>query len=215
MTRLPLDARAGTATAACCVQKGSSRRASSIQCFCARICDESLKFLRTQPILRQVAVAAIVLLLPVIAAALGSGNRLRLERAQEVEAEAGRLATTATALLDEYFSSLDAMASLLVRHPAVAGLDADGSKALFAQLLREQPLLNNVILRSADGRVVTATVDGAGSQASAPGLFFQVLASGRPAVSQLEVGQFTGRQTVLVGYPVPGAGSRTAAVLGI
>ena len=41
--------------------------------------------------------AAIVLLLPVVAAALWSGNRLRLERAQEVEAEAGRLATTATA----------------------------------------------------------------------------------------------------------------------
>ena len=57
--------------------------------------------------------AAIILLLPVLAAALWSGNRLRQERAQEVEAEAGRLATTATALLDEYFSSLDAMASRL------------------------------------------------------------------------------------------------------
>lgn len=159
--------------------------------------------------------AAIILLLPVLAAALWSGNRLRQERAQEVEAEAGRLATTATALLDEYFGSLDAMASLLVRHPAVASLDPGGSRALFTQLLREQPLLNNIILRGADGRIVTPTVEGSASQPAPPPLFFQVLQSGRAAVSQLEVGQFTGRETVLVGYPVPGADSRTVAVLGI
>ena len=47
--------------------------------------------------------AAVLLLLPVVVAAVWSGNRLRLERADEVEAEAGRLATTATALLAEYF----------------------------------------------------------------------------------------------------------------
>src|SRR6185295_4192398 len=152
-----------------------------------------------------VAVAAIILLLPVLAAALWSGNRLRLERAQEVEAEAGRLATTATALLDEYFGSLDAMASLLVRHPAVAALDRTGSSPLFAQILREQPLLNNVLLRGADGRLVAAGIEGSTAQPTAPPVVFQVLASGRPAVSQLEVGPITGRQTVLLAYPVPGA----------
>src|SRR5204863_10103467 len=84
---------------------------------------ESLKFLRTQPILRQVAVAAIVLMLLVAVAVVWSGNQARLERTVEVTAEADRIATTATALLDEYFGSLDAMATLLVRHPAVKALD--------------------------------------------------------------------------------------------
>ena len=91
----------------------------------------SLKSLLTLPILRQVAVTAVLLLLPVVVAAVWSGNRLRLERADEVEAEAGRLATTATALLGEYFASLDGMASLLVRHPAVVAMDAGAARPVF------------------------------------------------------------------------------------
>jgi C4-dicarboxylate-specific signal transduction histidine kinase len=164
-----------------------------------------LKFLRTQPILRQVAVAAFVLMLLVAVAVVWSGNQARQERTSEVEAEAGRLATTATALLDEYFGSLDAMASLLVRHPAVSALDRAVSSPLFAQILSEQPLLNNVLLRDADGRLVAAGIEGSTAQPATPPVVFQVLASGRPAVSQLEVGPITGRQTVLLAYPVPGA----------
>jgi C4-dicarboxylate-specific signal transduction histidine kinase len=169
-----------------------------------------LKFLRTQPILRQVAVAAIVLMLLVAVAVVWSGNQARLERTVEVEAEAGRIATTATALLDEYFGSLDAMASLLVRHPAVSALERKACNPLFAQILSEQPLLNNILLRDADGRLVATAVEGATAQPAPPPVVFQVLASGRPAVSQLEVGPVTGRQTVLLAYPVP-AGSLTGS----
>ena len=165
-----------------------------------------MKFLRTQPILRQVAVAAFLLMLLVAVAVVWSGNQARLERTDEVQAEAGRIATTATALLDEYFSSLDAMASLLVRHPDVTALDRTASAPLFAQIMSEQPLLNNILLRGPDGRLVASGVQGTAAQSVAPPpVVFQVLASGRPAVSQLEVGPITGRQTVLLAYPVPGA----------
>ena len=137
--------------------------------------------------------AAVLLLLPVVVAAVWSGNRLRLERADEVEAEAGRLATTATALLDEYFASLDAMASLLVRHPAVVALDRRSSPARCSRrLLSEQPLLSNVVLRDANGapRVDDASTRDRGSAAGAA-VIVQVLETGRPAVSQLEVGPLT------------------------
>jgi C4-dicarboxylate-specific signal transduction histidine kinase len=179
----------------------------------------SLRFLRTQPILRQVAVAAVLLLVPVIVAAVWSGNRLRLERADEVEAEAGRIATTATALLDEYFASLDAMASLLLRHPAVNGLNRGASEPLFRQLLHEQPFLNNVLLCGPDGTLVASAVEATGPPPPPAPIVLQVLASGRPGVSQLEVGPITGRQTVLLAYPVPAGpdlprGS-TTGVLGI
>jgi C4-dicarboxylate-specific signal transduction histidine kinase len=163
---------------------------------------QSLRFLRTQPILRQVALAAVLLLLPVVVAAVWSGNRLRLERAEEVEAEAGRIATTATALLDEYFASLDAMASLLLRHPAVNTLNAGASESLFRQLLTEQPLLNNILLRGRDGRLVASAFESTGPPAPPAAIVLQVLASGRAAVSQLEVGPITGRQTILLAYPV-------------
>jgi signal transduction histidine kinase len=179
-----------------------------------------LKFLRTQPILRQVSVAAFVLMLLVAVAVVWSGNQARWERTNEVEAEAGRLATTATALLDEYFGSLDAIASLLVRHPAVLALDGTASTPLFAQILSEQPLLNNILLRAADGQLVATGVEGSTAQPAAPPVVFQVLATGRPAVSQLEVGPITGRQTVLLAYPIPARGPTAApavarGVLGI
>jgi signal transduction histidine kinase len=175
-----------------------------------------LKFLRTQPILRQVSVAAFVMMLLVAVAVVWSGNQARWERTNEVEAEAGRLATTATALLDEYFGSLDAMASLLVRHPAVSALDGTESQPLFAQILSEQPLLNNILLRAADGQLVATGVEGSTAQPAAPPVVLQVLATGRPAVSQLEVGPITGRQTVLLAYPIPGGGPVSApAVRGV
>jgi two-component system NtrC family sensor kinase len=177
-----------------------------------------LKFLRTQPILRQVAVAAIVLMLLVAVAVVWSGNRARWERTDEVEAEAGRIATTATALLDEYFGSVDAMASLLVRHPAVSSLDRAASSPLFMQILGEQPLLNNILLRDAEGRLVATAVEGVTVEpALPPPVVFQVLATGRAAVGQLEVGPVTGRQTVLLAYPIPDASQSTAikGVLGI
>jgi signal transduction histidine kinase len=179
-----------------------------------------LKFLRTQPILRQVSVAAFVMMLLVAVAVVWSGNQARWERTNEVGAEAGRLATTATALLDEYFGSLDAMASLLVRHPAVSALDGTGSKPLFAQILSEQPLLNNILLRGADGQLLATAVEGSTAQPATPPIVLQVLATGRPAVSQLEVGPITGRQTVLLAYPIPGGGPASApsvarGVLGI
>ena len=80
----------------------------------------------------------------------------------------------------------------------------DGSKALFTQLLREQPLLNNIILRSAGWacswrRPSTAPV----RQPARPACSFRCSASGRPAVSQLEVGS--------VHRPADGAGGVSGA----
>ena len=159
----------------------------------------------------------VLLLLPVAVAALWSGNRLRLERADEVEAEAGRLATTATALLAEYFASLDGMASLLVRHPAVVAMDAGAARPVFTRLLSEQPLLSNVVLRDANARLVLTMVDrGTAGLPPAP-VMVQVLETGRPAVSQVEVGPLTRRPLVMLAYPMPtGNGSGpVAGVLGI
>jgi two-component system NtrC family sensor kinase len=177
----------------------------------------SLKSLRTQPILRQVAVAAVLLLLPVVVAAVWSGNRLRLERADEVEAEAGRLATTATALLAEYFASLDGMASLLVRHPAVVAMDAGAARPVFTRLLSEQPLLSNVVLRDANARLVLTMIDRGTTDLPPAPVIVQVLETGRPAVSQVEVGPLTRRPLVMLAYPMlTGDGSgRVAGVLGI
>jgi C4-dicarboxylate-specific signal transduction histidine kinase len=159
----------------------------------------------------------VLLLLPAVVAALWSGNRLRLERADEVEAEAGRLATTAAALLGEYFASLDGMASLLVRHPTVVAMDAEAAKPLFTRLLGEQPLLSNLVLRDANARLILTMAEGGTSGLPPAPVMVQVLQTGRPAVSQVEVGPLTRRPVVMLAYPMPtgNGSSRVAGVLGI
>ena len=109
------------------------------------------------------------------------------------------------------------MASLLVRHPAVVAMDAGAVRPVFTQLLSEQPLLSNLVLRDANARLVLTMVDrGTAGVPPAP-VIVQVLQTGRPAVSQVEVGPLTRRPLVMLAYPVPaGDGSgRVAGVLGI
>ena len=174
-----------------------------------------MKFLRTQPILRQVAVTGIVLIALLAGAVLWTAAMTRRERADEVQAEAGEIATTASALLDEYFVSLDAMASMLVRHPAVRALDRGACNPLFAVILSEQPLFINILLRDAEGRLVATAVPGPTAQPAPPPVVFQVLATGRPAASQLAVGPITGRQTIFLAYPVRNDAGSVVGVLGV
>ncbi len=197
------------------MRKDFKKQAWPTPSFCARIPRQLLKFLRTQPILRQVAVTATVMIVLVLVAALWSAAMTRRERADDLQAEAGTIAATSTALLEEYFVSLDAMALMLERHPAVRTFDAGVCNPLFAMILTEQPLLNNILLRRWDGRLVASGVEGAAPQPAPPPVVFQVLKTGRPTASQLAVGPITGRQTVLLVYPVRNDAGAVAGVLGI
>ena len=60
-----------------------------------------------------VAVTCLVIL-PLMAALAWSANRTRLERGAEITEQAHVIASTAATSLDQFFSSLDAMASVLV-----------------------------------------------------------------------------------------------------
>jgi C4-dicarboxylate-specific signal transduction histidine kinase len=138
----------------------------------------------------------------------------RTERADEVREEAGSIATAAASVFNEYFTSLDATASILQIHPAVRALDGDICKPLFVRILHDQPLLNDVLLRAADGHLVATGVEPRIAQPPAPPVIFQVIKEGRSAVSQLMIGPVTGRQTVLLAFPVRGASGVVDGVLG-
>jgi C4-dicarboxylate-specific signal transduction histidine kinase len=157
---------------------------------------------------------AAVLVLLLAATITWSAILTRAERAGEVRDEAGSIATAAAAVFNEYFTSLDASASMLQLHPAVRALDGDICKPLFVRILHDQPLLNDVLLRAADGRLVATGVEPRIPQPPAPPFIFQVVREGRPAVSQLMVGPVTGRQTVLLAFPVRAASGVIDGVLG-
>jgi len=144
-----------------------------------------------------------------------SAIRTRAERADEVREEAGSIATTAAAVFNEYFTSLNAIASMLQLHPAVRALDGDICKPLFVRILHDNPLLNDVLLRAADGRLVATGVEPVIAQPAAPAFIYQVVSDGRAAVSQLMIGPITGRQTVLLAFPVRAESGSVEGVLGL
>ena len=99
------------------------------------------------------------------------------------------------------------MASLLVRHPAVArSIPAAARRRCSRRLLSEQPLLNNIMLRGADGRLVTATVEGSRppSRRRLRSSSRCSRAAARPSASSKSGRLPAGRRSCSA-YPVPGA----------
>ena len=138
-------------------------------------------FLRTQPILRQVLATAAVLLALLAAVIVWSAFRTRDERAEEVEAEAGTIARTAAALLNEYFASLDAMASTLAHDPEIRALEAAASTNTLRAVVAEQPLVGNITLRGRDGTLVASGVVFASPAPPPSEITLQTLRTGRPS----------------------------------
>jgi two-component system NtrC family sensor kinase len=160
-----------------------------------------LRILAGQPLRRQVIGATCALLIAFAAIELWSESRTRLERAQEVQAQAASVATTAASYLNQYLNGLDSMASALVRNPAVIGLDRAQCDRLFAEVLRHQPLLLNVVLTDSEGRLRGSGVPAAdrGMKMNYPG---QVASLDAPIISPLVIGELSKKPTVVLAYPV-------------
>ena len=89
--------------------------------------------------------------MPFIAAAAWSANQSRIEHADELREQAASVAATAGAYLNTYLTGLDSMASALARHPAVMALDRAQCDPLFEAVLRDQPLILNIVVTDTGG----------------------------------------------------------------
>ncbi len=169
-----------------------------------------------QPIRRQVLVATGVLLLLFLGCAVWASRQTRNERARDVGAQATTIASTAAAYLNQYLSGVDSMALALVQHPDVIALDRARCDRLFARLIHEQPLILNLVLTDTDA-VVRGTGAGGPSQFHLEGArrayVDQVVASGKPVVSELMTGRLSGKPTIVLGYPVRDADGALNGVL--
>ena len=158
------------------------------------------------------------LLVPFAFAAIWSANRTRVERETEVEEQAGSIAHTAAAYLNEYLNGLDSMASALTRHPAVITLDRAQSDRLFGDVLSGQPLLLNIVLTDRMGNLKGSGLAVAGTldRIVIPPYVQSVVASGDPQISELTLGQVSGKPTVVLAYPIRQAeGGRVEGVLAL
>ena len=163
-----------------------------------------MRFLRDQPVRRQVIALTCVILAPIVVGLAWSANRTRTEREAELRDQAGSIATTAAASLTQYLGGVDSIASALVLHPSVVGLDREPSDRLFATVLRNQPLLLNIVLTDRKGMIKGTGLSARTNQsltASYP-YVMDVVASGSPVVSELMTGVVSGKPTIILAYPV-------------
>jgi C4-dicarboxylate-specific signal transduction histidine kinase len=176
-----------------------------------------VRILRGQPIRRQVVGITGALLVPFAIAAAWTANRTRAEHVAELREQAGALAATAGAYLDQYLTGLDSMASALTRHPAVIASQRADADRLFAAVLRDQPLLVNVLLADTDGRIIASGLPNAGDigKVAAVDQVKAVVSSGKPIVSDLVTGAISGKPTVALAYPVRVAAGSVGGVLAL
>jgi signal transduction histidine kinase len=172
-----------------------------------------LRILHTQPIRRQIIVAATILLLPLGAAVVWSAVLTVHEREAEVEAQTASIAATSAAYLNQYLDGLNSLAAALAQHPDVRALREPESDHLLESVLRSQPLLINVLLLAPDGSVHGTALTPKRREPIHLPFVSQVAASGRPVLSELAFGRTTGRPTVAFGYPVFDDTRKVAGVL--
>jgi C4-dicarboxylate-specific signal transduction histidine kinase len=175
-----------------------------------------LHLLRDRPIRRQIFTVTCLLIVPLALAVAWSANETLREREVEVREQAGSIAVAASAFLEQYLTGFDSMASALARHPAVMSLDGDDCDRLFAQILRDQPAVLNVILTDPAGAVRGTAIPGRAKLASIMSIPYvkEVVASKKPVISELSVGIVSGKPTVVLGYPVLDEAGAVAGVLG-
>ena len=176
-----------------------------------------MRILKDQPIRRQVVAITCALLVPFVLAAAWSGNRSRVEQADELREQAGSVAATAGAYLNTYLTGLDSMASALARHPAVIALDKSQCDPLFEAVLRDQPLILNIVVSDMIGSVKGTGVPSVADRLSPAMMPYvsEVVKTGRPQVSQLMTGRISNQPTVVLSYPVRSAQGALAGVLGL
>jgi C4-dicarboxylate-specific signal transduction histidine kinase len=172
--------------------------------------------LRTQPIRRQIVAITCLLIVPFALVVAWSADRTRAERESELQEQAGAVAATASAYLNQYLSGFDSMATTLARHPAVSGLDRARCDDLFAAILRDHEVLLNIVLRDADGHLKGTVTEARPVLDNDEAMRYvrSIVTSGQPQISELTTGRASGKPTIVLGYPIFDSKRTVIGVLG-
>jgi C4-dicarboxylate-specific signal transduction histidine kinase len=142
-----------------------------------------------------------------------SWSESRRARTEDVRRDTASLAAASAASFDQFLRGLDSSAAVLTRHPSVIALDRPACDRLFAEILRDQPLLLNILLTAPDETIKGSALptDDVRPRQPMPHIQ-QVISTGQPVTSDLSVGPLTHKPTVILGYPVR---SDLGAVVGV
>ena len=156
-----------------------------------------------------------VLIVPLAIALVWSAFVTLDEHEAELRDEAKSVSVTATAYLNQFLDSVDTLASVLTRDPDVRSLRDDECTRLFAQLLKEQPLLLNIVLTAPDGAPHGSGLPRPDASPISLPHIADVAHTGRATISGLTQGPESGKPTIIFAYPVRNDAGATAGVLSI
>src|SRR5690554_5712887 len=108
------------------------------------------------PLSRQLLLAIVLLLVPVVVATAWSILDTRRERLTHLEDEAASVGRTVAAHLGREVAVLDLGATQIIANPAMRTFESEGLAALFERLLSPSERLAGIALTRADGSVVAA-----------------------------------------------------------
>ncbi len=171
-----------------------------------------------QPLRRQLIVASLLLLLPIIASWIWIAVVGYRERVTDLEEYVESTSATMRNYLIRHLESIDSIAAALAQHPSVLALDGAACSRLFLDLRAKYPFLQNISLTARDGYNRGTGLPwppGESPYAGDRPWFKQVVATGRPALSEYQIGRISGKPTVMMAYPVFARGDQVAGVIGL
>jgi signal transduction histidine kinase len=166
-----------------------------------------------QPLRRQLIIAILLLLVPVLGAAVWSARATYRERSDELAEQTRTLALLAASSIDRELTGLDRMARNLSTNPEFQRLDPASAEPLLRPQRLQRPLLIEIVLIDRAGMLVARGGSTTDLGSAWQDLIAPVVASGQRVVSPMQKTP-GGLHHVTVAYPVHDRSGALVGVLG-
>jgi C4-dicarboxylate-specific signal transduction histidine kinase len=164
-----------------------------------------------QPLRRQLFIAILLLLVPVLGAAVWSAQATYRERSDELAEQTQTLALRSAGAIDRELTGLDRMARNLSTNPEFQRLDPESAEPLLRPQRLQRPMLIEIVLIDTKGALVARGGGSTEVDGSWDALVPPVLASGQRIVSKMQK-TASGQHYVTVAYPIR---DRAGTIVGV
>jgi signal transduction histidine kinase len=165
------------------------------------------------PLRRQLVIAILLLLVPVVIAAIWAGAETYKERSQELGEQARIISLTTAAFVNRDLTNQDRMAQRLSKEPAVVEKDPEAVRELFSTLAGRAPILRLSLVTAAADEVasVTTTREAVADETWAT----EVFSRRQRVIAPMRTSASGTLHYIVLGYPVFDRNGQVASALGI
>ena len=167
-----------------------------------------------QPVRRQLFIAILLLLVPVLAAAVWSGVATYRERVEDLREQTRVVALTTAAWVDRDLTGTERVAEALAEASPFRTFDAAAVTDVLHRALTSRASLSDIVLAREDGTVVARGATGSVDLLANNGGWAARTMKAQGRVVEQLAGLPSGTQPVLLAYPVRADDGRVAGALG-